>query len=402
MLNGRNIVCISVPPWKGEYAATIVELMKVFGRTNTVLYVQNPFTIKDFLTAILQRRRFPYRQAIGLSSRINKASSGSGSVYVMIPPVLLTINFLKAGWLYNFLAKFNGRILRNSVRRHLRKLRMTDQLIQVVAFNPALGVFTGRQFNERLLLYHCYDEIGEAQWMKKHGAEAEAQFIRMADATIVTSQGLLEKKQRLASRCFLVKNAADIQLFSTAFREHAPSKQVAGYIGSLDNRLDYDLLVHVARSMPHVTFQFIGRIADTAGTNRLRELPNVILTGPKDLADLPAFVRQFSAGLIPFVLNDFTKGIYPLKINEYLAAGIPVVTTHFSYLDDFTGHISIAGNATQFGEMLAAEMASDSPAKKIARQQSASGNTWESRAEQLSGIIVSLENGKENGLKSIL
>ena len=152
MLSGRNILCISVPPWKGEYAATIVELMKRFGEQNQVLYVQNPFTIKDLFTALLKRRPFPYRQALGLASRIRTIPTANGAVHVMIPPVLLTNNFLPAGLVYNITARINGWLLVRSVRRQLRRLGMQSKLIQVVAFNPVLGMFTAGAFDESLLL----------------------------------------------------------------------------------------------------------------------------------------------------------------------------------------------------------------------------------------------------------
>jgi len=68
----------------------------------------------------------------------------------------------------------------------------------------------------------------------------------------------------------------------------------------------------------------------------------VVFYGPKKVQDLPAYLKTFSLGIIPFIKNQFTKGIYPLKINEYLAAGIPVVSTNFGYLEDFETIINIA------------------------------------------------------------
>ncbi|RYY53556.1 MAG: glycosyltransferase [Chitinophagaceae bacterium] len=392
MLQNRNILCISVPAWKGEYAATIVELMKVFGRSNKVLYVQNPYSIKDLLQAILRGKKFPYAAALGLRSRITRTTYTGGEVCLLTAPVLLTINFLPPGFLYNAALKFNGWLLRGAVRRALHKLNMQQDLINVVAFNPILGNETGKRFNEKLLLYHCYDEISEAVWMKKHGASAERAFMKLADAVIVTSRGLLEKKSAMSGNVFLVRNAADIRLFATAFTELPPVRRTIGYIGSLDNRLDYDLLENIAAGMPEAELLLAGRIVDKPGTDRLRRYPNVRFTGALALEELPALVKTFSAGIIPFVLNGFTKGIYPLKINEYLAAGIPVVSTHFSYLDDFKGLISIAESHAEFTDMLTAEMNSDNTAKKRERQAAAASNTWENRVEEFSAIIRSLEN----------
>lgn len=394
MQGSRNILCISVPRWKGDYASTIVELMKVLGQHNKVLYVQNPYTLKDLFSALVKRTAFPYKAVLGLGKPTTTyKTGGDGEVTVLIPPITLTINFLPQGKLYDSFLKFNGWLVRRSVKKHLRKLGMQDSLVNIVSFNPPYGVVNGRKFGESLLLYHCYDEIGEAAWMKNHGPVYERKFMKIADAVIVTSQGLLEKKSAMAKKIFLVKNAADISLFSTAFQATPPSTKTVGFIGSFDDRIDYDLLEYLADSMKDVRFLMIGRVIHKKGEARLKKYGNVEFTGSKKLEELPAFVKEFSVGIIPFVKNEFTKGIYPLKINEYLAAGIPVVSTDFGYLDDFKEVISIAENKEDFRNLLVKEINSDNLEKKLARQKLANNNSWEHRANELLSIVEKLENG---------
>jgi glycosyltransferase involved in cell wall biosynthesis len=308
--------------------------------------------------------------------------------------MIIPINFLSKGPLYRTLLKFNGWLVRRTIRRYLKRLQMEQDLINIVSFNPAMGLVNGKRFHERLLLYLCYDEISAAPYLKQHGAWLEKEFMKKADAVIVTSQGLYERKSPMARSCFLVKNAANIQLFSTAFSPENPPKKQVGFIGSIDDRLDYELLEYVIQGMPDTEFIFIGRVMDKKGESLLRKLDNVIFTGPKSLQELPNYVRHFSAGIIPFAKTEFTKGIYPLKINEYLAAGVPVVTTNFSYLNDFEQVVSIAENKEAFKQMLANEISNDSLEKKLARQAVARENTWERRGEELSAIIEELEKFK--------
>ena len=394
MLANRNILCISNPSWEGDYAKTIVELMSVFAQTNKVLYIDNPTTLKDVLQGLLKRRKMPYRRLFGLSKRVVRLPlDNGGGVYVMTPPVVLPINYLPPGKLYSLLLRYNGWLLTRAIRKALRQLDMNDRLINIVAFNPALGVVCGRKFGEELLLYHCYDQISAANWLKKHGARHEREFMKMSDAVVVTSQGLLEEKGAWHADCYLVKNAVNYPLFSTAFLpEVRKASRVVGYIGSIDDRLDYVLLERLVSGMPDTQFVFIGRVVDEAGATILRKYSNVVFHGPQKVQDLPGWLQGFSAGIIPFVKNEFTKGIYPLKINEYLAAGLPVVSTDFGHLQDFAGVVSIARSEQEFADMLASEMDEDHPERRVARKEMASRNSWQQRAEELSAIIHQMEN----------
>ena len=243
MLKNRNILCVSVPSWKANYASTIVELMKKMAKNNKVLYVQNPYTIKDFVVALFKRdKNFPYKTVLGISTGLQKYQVEGADVYVLTPLLNLTINFLPPGFIYDSLLKINGWLVRRSIKKQLRVLNMETDLIHMVSFNPLMGVVNGRRFGEKILLYHCYDEIGHADWMKNHGLHYENKLIRNCDAVVFTSQGLLEKKGKLNKNCYLVKNGADTRLFSSAFTTQLPENFTVGFIGSMDDRQDNDIL----------------------------------------------------------------------------------------------------------------------------------------------------------------
>jgi glycosyltransferase involved in cell wall biosynthesis len=214
----------------------------------------------------------------------------------------------------------------------------------------------------------------------------------MVDATIVTSKGLYHSKCAETQRCFIVNNAVKASLFRQGFNPDVnPSKKVIGYVGSVDDRLDYDLLHHLFTQMPDATFTFVGRINSERGKAILKKYKNVKLEGAKAPELLPAYSKQFSVGIIPFIKDEFTKGIYPMKINEYLAAGLPVVSTDFSDLSDFEEVIKITDNKEDFLKYLLEEIATDSTAKRQSRLAIAEGNTWGKRAEELSDVIEKVE-----------
>ncbi len=396
MIKGRNFICISTSQWEGDYAKTIVELMSVFARENNVLYVDYQFTVKDMIFSLLGKSEAPVARMLGLKKRVRKMQvEGNGFVYLLTPPPILPINFLGDGFLYRTLLKFNGWQVTRSAKKALKKYGLEKDLVNITAFIPALGVVTAGKFQEKTILYHCYDEIEAAAWLKKHGGRHEKEFMQMADAVLTTSEGLYRKKKEFARKCFLVKNAVNYDLFKEGITPaDSTIKKSIGYIGSIDDRVDYELLEFLVSELKDQSFDFVGRVNYEEGKNRLSKYSNVKFSGAKPVSELPGVLKTFSLGLIPFVKNEFTKGIYPLKINEYLAAGLPVVMTHFSILDDFIHIASIAEDKYAFKQMVLDELNRDSMKLKTERQEFASRNSWEARVDEISSIIEELEKGK--------
>lgn len=367
--------------------------MKELAPHNQLLFVNSPYTFKDVVDGLLGKKNVAFRRALGLKSRVKTMQLNNGGiVHLLTPPIAVSVNFLPEGWLYQALLHLNGWLLKRSAIKALRQLGMTNRLINFVAYNQAMGVTTGRRFNEHVLIYHCYDEIsGANDWAKKHGIALESRLLKMVDGVIVTSQGLYESKKDLCKACFVVKNAANYNLFSQGFHSRIDTHKVIGYVGTIDERLDYKLLEYLLTQMPDVKFVFVGRINTEQGSTVLHSYANAYFTGPQKPDKLPGFLQTFSAGIIPFIKDDFTRGIYPMKINEYLAAGLPVVSTDFSDLSDFEGIIQTAGNKELFLKSVQKELATDTPEKKQLRQSVARQNTWAARAEELSDAIEQVE-----------
>jgi glycosyltransferase involved in cell wall biosynthesis len=394
MLSNRNILCISGTEWNGNYIKAVVELMKVLSSTNKVLFVENAYTYKDAIAGVNGKDKVDYIQALGLKTRIREVQPGNGGkAYILTPPLTFPVSFLSEGFMYDRLLKFNAWLLRNSIKKALKQLGMQQNLINITSFNPAMGEMTGRRFKEKTLIYHCYDELkGASIWNRKHGLRHEGNFMKMVDAVIVTSQGLYDSKKGLTKRCFIVKNAVKVELFKKGFNKDVdPGKKIIGYVGSIDDRFDYDMLQYLFIQMPDTDFIFVGRILSERGGAILKKYANVKLEGAKKPEELPPYLKTFSAGIIPFIKDDFTKGIYPMKINEYLAAGLPVVSTDFGDLSDFESLIKITNDKDIYMRYLIDEISNDSPEKRQLRLKTAEGNTWEKRADELSAVIEQVE-----------
>lgn len=394
MIVNRNILCISSTEWGGNYIKPSVEIMKILSTQNKLLFVNSPYTLAEVIAHVRGKKKIDLKKALGFKDRIEIAEPLPGAkVYVLTPPIGLTINFLPPGKLYRLFLGFNAWQVRRSAKKALRRLNMQQDLIHLVAFNPGMGLANARKYGEKSLIYHCYDEIkGGNSWLRKHGIWLEEAFMKLIDGVIVTSKNLYKSKSPLCADCFIVNNAANYDLFSRGFQEQTEAKQqVVGYIGSVDDRIDYDIMQHLFTSMPDTKFVFVGRVMTDRGLAILKKYPNVSVEGPKTPDELPAYLKTFTLGVIPFINDTFTHCIYPMKINEYLAAGLPVVSTDFGDMSDFRNIVSIVNTKEEFLDRTLAEIADDTPEKRHARQQVASENTWISRADEMSDAINTIE-----------
>ncbi len=366
--------------------------MKVFSEENRVLYVDYQFTWKDALQRLLKGEQNPnFWQILGLKDRIQAyPQDKGGTLYLFTPPAILPTNFLPQGALYERLHRWNVKRVNRAIRKAMKRLDMGEDTVLINSFNPDFGAYSKGEIPNSLEIYHCYDEIGAADWAAKHGAPAEAHYLPMVDATVVTSAGLLKSKSPQTPQCFLVKNGVNYDLFHSGYTEEAKAP-IIGYVGAIDFRSDYDLLQECFKSYPDYEFHFVGKVMEEQIEEILKQYPNVKLLGSKPAKDLPAFLKTCAVGIIPFEINEFTKGVYPLKINEYLATGIPVVSTRFGELSDFENIASLHEDAQGFAQALKWEIENDSTAKRQERAQFAKQNSWYGRVDEFSEIINQLE-----------
>ena len=132
MITNRNIVCFSTPPWEANYASTTVQLMRELAKHNKVLFVNNPFTIKDVVDGLKKKKQVPVKKVFGFKERLKIIPVGNGrDVYVLTPPMVLSIQFLSKGFLYHMLLQWNGWRVRRTVNRYLKQLGMQQHLISL-------------------------------------------------------------------------------------------------------------------------------------------------------------------------------------------------------------------------------------------------------------------------------
>lgn len=380
-MENENILCISYTTWDGPYTKSVVQILSRLARRNKILFVEYPFTFKDAIVGLLKKGDAPCRRIWGWDSRIQIKRTEIGTeIFTFVAPPVIPTNFIKNESLFRLIHKINTIIFNHSVNKALATLKM-DKAIIVNAYNCYFGLTMIGKMKEKANIYYCYDGMAT----DRHGNRAlvyDQLYSKQVDAVIVSSDHLYEEKAKWNHKVFVVKNGVDIDLFSPFAKKNTCERErkKVGYIGSIDQRFDIEMVAHAVAHLPHVDFEFVGDLRNKEVFDALSVYDNVRFLPPILSTDVPSLLSTYDAGMIPYIINDINKNIYPLKLNEYLAVGVPVVLTQFASLPEFEGFASFATTKEQFLDYLIFEIENDTKDKIVQRRKFAKENSWEDRS----------------------
>jgi len=113
-----------------------------------------------------------------------------------------------------------------------------------------------------------------------------------------------------------------------------------GYVGLVDDRLDWILIEKMAQALKAVSFIFVGKL--DKDLHQLPKLENIHFVGPVSYEEVPDVLHSFDVLILPYVVNSFTQTINPLKLKEYLASGVPVVGVPLPEIKKFAPFVHLA------------------------------------------------------------
>jgi teichuronic acid biosynthesis glycosyltransferase TuaH len=396
MIKGKNIICISQTTWHGEFTKSTVQLLSLLAEHNNIFFVEYPFTLKDVVMSMLGKQKAQVSRMLGFKKRIVDEKTENGAVvkHLVMPPVL-PIDFIKNKTAFKFLFGINIYLYKHQLLKVIKKYDLNNPII-MTAYNPMFGLPMIGQLKEFLNVYYCYDGM-DTRRHKSRIFNIEKEFCTKVDGIITTSDFLNSEKKKLNNNSFVVKNGVDYNLF-VPFAKNSVSKSTTpkkiGYIGTLDQRFDIDMVEHSVKEVPEVLFEFTGYLLNNTIVERLSKYPNVSFFGPIKANEVPKLLAKYDLGIIPYIMDEVNKNIYPLKINEYLAVGVPVVMTAFANLTDFKNIVQVADTKEEFKEQILNELTNDNDTLIKERIAFAKQNSWEGRAIEFGNILEKFYNDK--------
>lgn len=392
-LNNKPIVIFSNMRFDSPIESTSLFIARSFAKNNPVYYIEYPYTFKDYIKnkksesfSISNRSLFHQDELITDSKLPNLKR--------LILPFVFPINFIPESMLYRALLKVNEAIIIKRIKRILNKEGVKD-FIFINSFNiyyPGIG----KALKPILNIYQCIDPL-ITPYDLKHGHVSELQLVKESDLVICTSKALFKKQSIINKNTYLVPNAADISQSSKVLNDDLPvhpklkniAKPIIGYLGSIERRIDFDLMKIVIDNNPDKSFVFAGPVIYEHIPEWFLNSPGVHICGQIPYEETPQIFKGFDVAIIPFKKDDISDTVFPLKLFEYLGAGLPVVVTDFNNdLKDYTYNtVSFCSDADEFTAALNNILANDNVAKRDERILIAKQNTWEIRTNEIAGLI---------------
>jgi glycosyltransferase involved in cell wall biosynthesis len=387
-LKGESIVCFAGENWWYHHPHSKNHILKRLSGQNRVLFVNsigmglpspsNP----DFFLKIRRKVKSYFRW-------YGKVPNG--------PHVLTPVSLPFYG--SNLARRINRVLLLAQVRLAMLFCRIRRPVLWVcIPF--AADVVDG--LGAKLLLYHVSDkyEANQDGAVSRSVIQEFDRKLKDKSALVMYSGRKLYEESEVPHRYFL-EQAVDFDHFATEARETAPDialipRPILGYIGWIDYIMDVPLIEEVARLRPDWHWVFIGRKSNLVQISAA----NVHFLGPKPYAELPAYLRHIDVCVLPWRTdNEFTSYGSAIKVREYLASGKPVV---MAPLYEYLGNPGIRTyrSAKEFIAAVDDVLSHDNSSQREVRQNSVRDCTWDSRTEELSGVIASLLRNGRSGVQA--
>jgi len=252
------------------------------------------------------------------------------------------------------------------------------------------------------VVYDCMDELTQFAFAPRQLAEREKELLALADVVFTGGYELFRAKSRLHDNVHFFGCGVDFDHFHRAAEgadvaadlRPIPAPRL-GYVGVIDERLDYPLIETLARENPDWSLVFVGPIVKVDPAS-LPHAANIHYLGARDYADLPSYLAGYQVCLMPFAMNEASQFINPTKTLEYLASARPVLSTPIRDVVRNFGDTVHVSDRAQFAararEILAGRAIDPERGCEVARRSS-----WEQTVEKMEALVRACAPSLEEG-----
>ena len=259
---------------------------------------------------------------------------------------------------------------------------------------------TIKRLSYDILVYHPYDMFREFVTSGDEIAQREEEICRLADAVITPHRRVADTLGHANSH--IVNNGVFLPAFPSRQSIEIPyilrdiGRPLIGYVGAINNKVDFGLLLHVFSARPEwrlvlVGFEGPGSWKESSAYRDLRALPNVRFLGPLPIQRVAAVMAGLDVGVIPYSLSGWARySESPLKLYQYWAMGVPVVCTPLPNLEPVPGALEIGRTPEDWATGIEAQLARIDPNLHLSLRRRAKEFDWGVKARQVIEILCTI------------
>ncbi|ENH98102.1 Glycosyltransferase [Gracilibacillus halophilus YIM-C55.5] len=293
-----------------------------------VLFVSIPISIITILKNIFNKKTSKQND---LHSKISLIFGRKDDVYKNIID-FIPFSFIPYSRLpildSKFVALFCSSITFPRIKSILKKYNF-DYADLVFMDEPSF-LYMRKYIKSKRWVYRITDIYSQMPTAKKSTSKIEKNISEFANTFVATSKPVAEYfENKYNKKTKVLENGVDFEHFQSVQKKpqeyNEMNNPVAVYVGNVDSRFDWELIINLADGNSHVNFVVIGPVSIYIPNTDNRK--NVWMLGPKTYDLIPAYLKYADVGLLPLVQGNSNSGRSPMKLYEYGAAGLPVIAT---------------------------------------------------------------------------
>ena len=257
--------------------------------------------------------------------------------------------------------------------------------------------FYKKLFPKKIFVYYdCLDYLtSNNKKIEQELRNGDQKLLKITDLITVNNKALLDlyKKER-----------KDVHLVPSGFRKKDFSKikkklnikPIVGFIGTINNRINFKLLYQICKTNSETNFRIIGPIyKNEEGSlvyeeiKKLKSLENVEIKKFIPAKEIGKEISSWKIGIIPYdtksLMNRYCQ---PLKIMEFFYFGIPIISTELPIMKNYPKYIFIAKNLKDWGYRIKELKKGSYNKKELEKMKKiAISNSWSNKIKESIKLI---------------
>ena len=283
--------------------------------------------------------------------------------------------------------------LSDLVQEFLQQQELTSYVVWL--YTP-MALPLARTLQPKAVVFDVMDELSAFVGAPQEMKDLETETLAWADVVFTGGPSLYKAKLGRHENLHCFPSSVDAAHFAKAQdveeaqdQAHLPHPRL-GFYGVIDERMDLELLDHLAASHPEWQIVMVGPVVKIDPAT-LPKHDNLYFPGQRTYAQLPSYLAGWDVCLLPFALNESTRFISPTKTLEYMAAELPIVSTPITDVAEPYGDIVYLGKTPeQFALACESALAAsdEERQKRAARMQEVLANTsWDNTVTAMEELI---------------